>query len=174
MKQGPLHVAALGVLAAGLAGLIGCASTPPAAAQGGAAAPHARAAATLPGTPSCFYLINFEGSWTVLSEDELIIYAPLYSNPYLIKLFEPIPNLKFDQRLGFYDVERTGMICDNADDDLVVPNWQPHRIPIVAVHQLTVAQADDLLRAHGIKVPPGGHNGKGGKGSAAPANSPSG
>ena len=148
-----LRVAAAGIAAAGIAALLGCATT--GSAPSGAAAPpqHGNQAAALPGKPGCFFLSNFQGSWEVLSNDELIVYAPLYANPYLIKLFEPIPTLPFAQRLGFRDIEHTGMICDNADDDVVVPNWQPHDIPIVALHQLTVQQAAQLLRSHALKSP---------------------
>lgn len=145
-----LSVAALG---AALAGVASCASTTSAGAGATGGPAEGRQTAALPGKPGCFFLINFEGSWTVLDDSELIVYAPLYNNPYYIKLFEPIPNLAFDQRLGFLDVERTGMICNDAMDDLLVPHWQPHDIPIIAVRQLTPAEADRLLRAHGQASP---------------------
>ncbi len=141
--------------------LAGCASTPspgPAAAPASTApdrgAGAQRTAAVLPGQPGCFWLRNFDGSWTVLNQTELIVYAPLTGhNAYLIKLFEPVINLKFDERLGFEDVEHSGQICDRAADFLVVPNYAPHRITIVAVRHLSQPEIVQLLRTNGLKVP---------------------
>jgi len=149
----PRRFMGIGLLAVGALALLGCASTQPAshAANGVAAG---RKTAALPGKPGCFWLRDFQGSWTVLNDSELIVYVPLYSQPYLIKLFEPVPDLEFDQRLGFADVERTGMICDSSMDDLVVPHWQPHRIPIVAVRELTAQEARHLLVVNHIRLPP--------------------
>lgn len=136
--------------------ICGCASSP--ASQGAGYAANLggtnRTTAPLPGKPACFWLSNFEGSWTVLNSSELIVYAPFYSKPYLVKLFEPVPNLAFHQRLGFANDERTGLICNDSMDELVVPHWQPHRIPIVAVHALTVPQARNLLAENHIRLPP--------------------
>ncbi len=115
----------------------------------------------LPGKPACFWLDNFDGSWTVLNDSELIVYAPFYSQPYLIKLFEPVPDLKFHERLGFDAAEGTGSVCDGAMDDLVVPHWEPHRVPILAVRQLTVPEERHLLAENHIKLPPGAKPTKG-------------
>jgi Family of unknown function (DUF6491) len=149
----PPRFMGIGLLAVAALALLGCASTQPAGhAANGVAAGQKTAA--LPGKPGCFWLKDFQGSWTVLNDSELIVYVPLYSQPYLIKLFEPVPDLKFDQRLGFADIERTGMICDSSMDDLMVPHWQPHRIPIVAVRELTAPEARHLLAVNHIKLPP--------------------
>ena len=110
--------------------------------------------AALPGKPGCFWLRNFDGSWTALNQRQLLVYAPLSSAPYLVQLFEPIPTLKFAERLGFEDVERTGMICDNAQDNVLIPNWTPHRVPITAVRQVTRPEARALMQSNGLKVPP--------------------
>jgi hypothetical protein len=45
------------------------------------------------------------------------------------------------------------MICNDTMDDLVVPHWEPHRVPIVAVRKLTVREADRLLAENHIKPP---------------------
>ncbi len=124
----------------------GCASGPGTADQ-------AQATAALPGKPGCFFLVNFDGSWTVLNQRELLVYAPLTSPPFLVQLFEPVISLRFAERLGFEDSEHTGMICNNAGDYAVVPNYEPHRIPISAVHQVTRAEARALMLANGLKVP---------------------
>jgi Family of unknown function (DUF6491) len=146
-----LRFIAVSLLAAATA-LVGCAWS-----QGvGYAAnrgPTSQRTTALPGKPGCFWLANFEG-WTVLNNSELIAYVPFYSQPYLIKLFEPVPTLKFALRLGFLDGEHTGMICNSSMDDLVVPNWHPHRIPIVAVRKLTVPQERRLLAENHLKPPP--------------------
>jgi hypothetical protein len=164
MQASTLRLSVIGVLAATAASLLGCAST----AHEGAGAQQT---AALPGKPGCFWLRNFDGSWTVLNDRQLIVYAPLYSHPYLIQLFEPIPNLKFDQRLGFLDTERTGMICDDKQDDLLVPNWTPHRVPIVAVRELTTSQARQLLADNHIQLPGNGKPGKGNQDSGRVATS---
>jgi hypothetical protein len=88
----------------------------------------------------------------VLNDGELIVYAPGHSHAYLVKLLEPVPNLKFHQRLGFEDDEHTGRICDHSMDDLVVPHWQPHRIPIVAVHRLSAPERQLLLAENHVKL----------------------
>lgn len=59
------------------------------------------------------------------------------------------------------DSEHTGMICNDAMDDLVVPHWEPHRIPIVAVRELTVPEARHLLAENHIRLPPGSKPAKG-------------
>jgi Family of unknown function (DUF6491) len=147
----PSHIVATALLGALLGTLLaGCASAP--AQTTGAGARHA--AAALPGTPGCFWLRNFDGSWTALSQTELIVYAPLTGdNAYYIKLFEPVINLQFDERLGFEDFAHSGQICDGAADFLIVPNYAPHRITIVAVRHLSRPEIVQLLRSHGQKVP---------------------
>lgn len=125
--------------------LAACANAPP--------PPRTQATANLPGKPGCFWLRNFTGSWTVLNQSQLLVYAPLTSPPYLLQLFQPVPTLKLAERLGFANSERSGMVCDYSQDDLVVPNWQPHRIPIIAVRQLTRDEARALMLANGLKVP---------------------
>jgi hypothetical protein len=111
-------------------------------------------AAALPGTPGCFWLRSFDGSWTALNQTQLLVYAPLTSPPYLVQLFEPIPTLKFAERLGFEDVEHSGQICNNTQDDAIIPNWTPHRVPITAVRRITQQEARTLMLANGLKVRP--------------------
>lgn len=140
------RIMAVAVLGAALAG---CATAAP-----DRAGAHAQRTAALPGKPGCFWLRNFDGSWTALSQTELIVYAPLVgNNAYLIKLFQPVINLQFDQRLGFEDVEHTGQICNGAYDYVLVPDYEPHRITITAVRHLSTPEVVQLLRSHGQKVP---------------------
>lgn len=150
-------------LAAAATALGGCASS--LASQGAGLAANLgsgrQKSAPLPGKPGCFWISNFDGSWTVLNESELIVYAPLYSKPYLIRLFAPVPTLRLHERLGFADAEHTGMICNGAMDDLLVPHSEPHRVPIVAVRGLTMPQARRLLLENHIKPPAGRKPSKG-------------
>lgn len=72
-----------------------------------------------------------------------------------------MPTLKFHERLGFADSEHSGMICNETMDDLVVPHWEPERIPIVAVRKLTEQEARHLLAENHIKLPHGSKPAKG-------------
>jgi hypothetical protein len=107
----------------------------------------------LPGKPVCFWKSSFQGDWTVLNDSTLIVHAPLPKDAYVVRLFEPVFNLSFKQGLGFEDREQTGQICNNGDDYLVVPGWQPPQVPIVAVRALTMDEQDQLLQAAGKPVP---------------------
>jgi hypothetical protein len=107
----------------------------------------------LPGKPGCFWKSNFQGDWTVLNDSTLIVRAPLAKDAYVVKLFEPVFNLSFDQALGFEDKEHTGQICNNGDAYLVLPHWEPPEVPIVAVHALTSLEENQLLAAAGRRVP---------------------
>lgn len=80
------------------------------------------------------------------------MHAPLQQDAYLVKLFEPVFDLSFHLNLGFEDVERTGQICNDADDYLIVRGYVPPRVPIVAVHKITMAEQAALLRSAGNKV----------------------
>ena len=125
-----------------------------AALLGACANPHAGAgaAANLPGTPDCFWLRNVY-DWTVLNNSELIVHVPLPQNAYLVKLFAPVFDLNFHLGLGFEDAENTGRICGPSRSYLLVPNYTPARIPIVAVQRLSAPEQVQLLRAAKKPVP---------------------
>lgn len=150
MKIRVMQAAAIALLTAGT---VSCATT---TSSGRGITPNVKA--TLPGKPACFFLYKIMhgfGSWTVLSSDELIVYEQTYSNPYLVKLAVPVPGLRFDQYMGFRAAAHQGQICDGDLDQLIVPGRiPPGPVPIVAVHLLTVAEANLLLRQHGLKPPP--------------------
>jgi|SRR5580658_5285022 hypothetical protein len=148
---GPAAAVAV-VLAAAMAA--GCAS--------GAAGPHA-VAAPLPGTDACVFM-SAVSDWVVVDASTLIVYAPLHKDAYLLKLFEPIPELNFKQRVGFEDSDHDGQLCGNGADYLVVrDDTVPQRVPIVAFRKLSPAEAKQLLPA--AKAPPG----QGGSGQAPPS-----
>jgi hypothetical protein len=139
--------AAVGVLTAIVVGCTTTAKPPPSNAE----LTNLTQVQNLPGKSACFWQSNFQGDWTVLNDSTLIVRAPLSKDAYVVKLFEPVFDLPFKQRLGFESTEHTGQIC--GDDYLIVPEWQPPRVPIVAVHALTMAEQDQLLRAAGRPVP---------------------
>ena len=116
-----------------LGALAACASNPP------------------PGKPGCFYS-RYVQDWIVLNNQELIVQTSLQQNPYLIRLFQPVPDLHLYQNLGFEDVERSGRICNNGYDYLIVRTYAPARVPIVAVHQLTLAEQASLLHTSAKNV----------------------
>ena len=133
-------------------GVSGCATmahAPPSQAR----LAHLTKLGNLPGKPACFWKANFQGDWTVLNDSTLIVQAPLPKDAYVIKLFEPVFDLSFKQRLGFVDRERTGQICNDGDDYLLVPGWQPPEVPITAVKALTMSEQNELLQAAGMPVP---------------------
>jgi hypothetical protein len=103
------------------------------------------------GKPGCFYLRSFN-DWTVLDESNLLVHASLEKNGYQVKLFQSVSGLKFHVALGFEDVEHTGRICDASRDYLLVRDYTPPRIPVVVVHELTMDEQVQLLKAAGKTV----------------------
>jgi hypothetical protein len=140
---------AVGVLVATAAGCAGTLHTP----KTPSALDVITKVENLPGTPGCFWKSSFQGDWTVLNDSTLIVRAPLPKDIYVIKLFAPVFSLNFKEGLGFEDREHSGQICNDGDDYLLVPGWQPPQVPIVAVHALTPADQDRLLRVAGQPLP---------------------
>jgi len=116
-----------------LLGATACATT-------GAPSKHARA--TLPGTEACLWLRNIQG-WDVIDSSTMIVYAPLAKDAYLIKLFEPVPDLSFHEGIGFDDGDHDGRIC-SLGDDVLLRGPVPQRVPITAVRALTPDQVKQL------------------------------
>ncbi|HUN25940.1 MAG TPA: DUF6491 family protein [Steroidobacteraceae bacterium] len=144
------HLLRLAAAAAWAAALVSCATIPSDGPASGAAK-----TVRLPGKPGCFYLVDIThnaGSWTVLNPTELIVYAPNPRNAYLVKLFEPLPELPFNLRIGFQSTTQKDLICNDDLDNLIVPGpTPPHRVPIVAVHRLTLAEVNALLAQNHLK-----------------------
>ena len=130
-------VLAITIFGFGALAAIGCSATGTAARPGGA---------PLPGTDACVFLSNIE-DWQVIDDSTLIVYAPLPKDAYLLKLFEPVPDLDFRNRVGFDDADHNGQICGNGTDYLVLRGEVPRRVPIVAFRKLTLDQAKQLLPA---------------------------
>jgi hypothetical protein len=89
----------------------------------------------------------------VLDDTTLIVHAPLPRDAYLVKLFAPIVDLQFHERLGFQGgAGDPGQICgDNAY--VIVGGAIPDREPVIAVRALTPTQAKRLLSAPGTTKP---------------------
>ncbi|HEX2790646.1 MAG TPA: DUF6491 family protein [Steroidobacteraceae bacterium] len=104
------------------------------------------AAAPLPGTDACVFMSEVS-DWVVVDPATLIVYAPLHKDPYLLKLFEPVPELNFKERVGFEDSDHNGMLCGYGDYLVVRDEVAPWRVPIVAFRKLTPEQAKQLLPA---------------------------
>jgi hypothetical protein len=105
------------------------------------------AAAPLPGIDACVF-ISEVFNWTVVDQSTLIVYAPMPKDAYLLKLFEPVPDLNFKERVGFEDSDHTGMLCGNGADYLVLrDDIGPRRVPIVAFRKLTPEQLKQFLPA---------------------------
>ena len=109
---------------------------------------------TLPGKDACFWTSEIS-DWTVLDDSTLIVTAPLPKDSYLVKLFAPIPDLAFRQRLGFQsEPGDPGRFC--RDNGYVLELGPvPQRWPVVAVRALTAEEAKQLLaRAGGAPARP--------------------
>lgn len=133
--------------AAGLAVVLAAAMTAGCATSAAGAAGSHPVAAPLPGTDACVFMSEVS-DWVVLDPSTLIVYAPLRKDAYLLKLFEPIPELTFKQRVGFEDSDHDGMLCGNGADYLLVrDDFAPQRVPIVAFRKLTPGEVKQLLPA---------------------------
>ena len=103
-----------------------------------------RTAAPLPGTDACVF-ISSVSDWVVIDSTTMVVYAPLRKDAYLLKLFAPVPELNFKQRLGFEDSDHNGQLCGNGDDLVVRDEISVRRMPIVAFRKLTPEQVKQLL-----------------------------
>jgi hypothetical protein len=131
------------------------------------------AAAPLPGTDACVFMSSVS-DWVVVDASTLIVYAPLRKDAYLLKLFEPVPELNFKQRVGFEDSDHDGRLCGDGGDYLVVrDDATPMRVPIVAFRKLTPEEAKQLLPP--ARMPAGqGANGQGANSQSPPSPPPGG
>jgi hypothetical protein len=104
-----------------------------------------RTAAPLLGTPSCLWISDIR-HWDVIDPSTLIVYAPMPKDAYLVRLFQPIPDLIYHESLGFEDGNHNGQIC-SLGDELMVRGAFPLRVPISAVRALTLTEVKQLKAA---------------------------
>jgi Family of unknown function (DUF6491) len=94
------------------------------------------------GTESCFWIGNVR-HWDVIDPSTLIVYAPMPQEAFLVKLLQPIPDLRFHLTLGFQDTDHMGRICRVAGF-VSVGGPFPWRSPVAAVRALSPAEVKQL------------------------------
>jgi hypothetical protein len=124
-----------GAISLALFNLSGCASTH--AQTPGAQRPPSAPVSEFPtiGTESCFWIRDVR-HWDVIDPSTLIVYAPMPREAYLVKLLQPIPDLRFHLTLGFQDTDRMGRVC-RIDSFVSVGGPFPWQAPVAAVRELT-------------------------------------
>jgi hypothetical protein len=173
MRSESLRIIPTGLIATVAAALVGCASIHGPAHPTSSIA-STRKIAALPGRPACFRAADFTDSriWVALNNSELIVSDPVFSRSYLIRLSEPVYDLRLRHFLGFEPFEpANGCICNGFNDYLLaVHSGLAGRVPIVAVRELTEPQEQQLLRTHHVKLTVGPRNpGLGHQGNGCPA-----
>ncbi len=106
----------------------------------------------LPGKNACFWTRTIF-DWTVLDDSTILVHAPSPRDSYLIKLFAPIPGLKFHEELGFQGGDgQPGQFC-RENGYVVARGPVPDRQPVIAVQALTAGEAKQLLGGSGAPAP---------------------
>jgi hypothetical protein len=113
--------------------------------------PAKREGGPLLGTASCLWISSIR-NWDVIDQSTLIVYAPMPNDAYLVKLFQPIPDLIYHDQIGFEDGNHNGQIC-SLGDDLIVHGPFPLRVPISAVRILTLSEVRQLKAAAKGRLP---------------------
>ena len=125
--------------------LLGCASTR--AQTPNAQSPPIAPAANLPtiGAEACFWIRDVR-HWDVIDPSTLIVYAPMPKEAYLVKLLQPIPDLRFHLALGFEDTDHMGRVC-RIGTFVSVGQPMPWRAPVAAVRALTPDEVKQVKNA---------------------------
>jgi hypothetical protein len=128
-----------------LSNLSGCASTR--AQTPGAQSPPSAPVSDIPtiGTESCFWIRDVR-HWDVIDPSTLIVYAPMPKEAYLVKLLQPIPDLRFHLTLGFEDTDHMGRVC-RIGTFVSVGQPMPWRAPVAAVRALTPDEVKQVKTA---------------------------
>ncbi|MGH8291481.1 MAG: DUF6491 family protein [Steroidobacteraceae bacterium] len=153
MRSQSLRIIPAGLIAGVAVALLGCAST-----EGRSYATSStatgRKTAALPVKPACFRVADFASSqiWISLNNSELIVSDPELSRSYLIKLSEPVYDLKLHHHLGFEPAfTNNGCICNGFNDYLLARHsGLAGHVPIVAVRELTEPEERQLLSKYHI------------------------
>ena len=126
----PLRYAALTLAVLGAAG---CATK---------SAQSKRASTDLPDTDDCVWILTIQ-NWDVIDPSTLIVYAPTPKDAYLIKLFQPVPDLSSHEDLGFEAGNHDNQVCGRSGDMLVRASVR-QQVPITAVHALRTSEVKQL------------------------------
>jgi hypothetical protein len=91
--------------------------------------------------------------WTVLDQQQLVVWGPSSKDAYLMKLFAPISDLRFTETLAFIDDDHNGMICGSGDK-LAVPNSRVSSFPtpIASVQRVDDAELMALGEQYKVKL----------------------
>jgi hypothetical protein len=117
-------------------------------AAAGCTAPPRHALANLPGKDACFWTRTIF-DWTVLDDSTILVRAPSPNAAYLIKLFAPIPGLKFHEELGFQGGDgQPGQFC-RQNGYVIARGPIPDRQPVIAVQAVTAGEARQLVTGAG-------------------------
>jgi hypothetical protein len=116
------------------------------------ASPPRQESTSLPGTDACFWIANVS-DWTVLDNSTLLLSAPLAEDAYLVKLFAPIPDLKWRLRLGFEGGDGVPEQFCRDSGYVLAYGPVPQRELAVSVRALTPAQARQLVARAGDPAP---------------------
>jgi len=76
----------------------------------------------------------------------LIVYAPMPKEAYLVKLLQPIPDLRFHLALGFEDTDHMGRVC-RIGSFVSVGQPFPWLAPVAAVRALTPDEVKQVKTA---------------------------
>jgi hypothetical protein len=71
------------------------------------------------------------------------VYAPTPKDAYLIKLFQPVPDLSSHEDLGFEPGNHDNQVCGRGGDMLVRASVR-QQVAITAVHALTASEVKQL------------------------------
>lgn len=88
--------------------------------------------------------------WRPLDNQNLILFAN-GRRPFLVELFQPAPELNFNEMIGVYD--RDGRICPYGGDAIVLRGGIPQSVSIRSIRRLTDAQLDAVYAEFGITPP---------------------
>lgn len=91
-------------------------------------------------------------SWTVLDDQQLVVWGSGQHDAYLIKLFAPEHELRFAETLAVIDHDHNGLICGDGGDRLTVPGSITMSLPAIISSMRRVDDAELLALSEKYKV----------------------
>jgi Family of unknown function (DUF6491) len=95
---------------------------------------------------------NQPQSWQVLDDEQLVLWGPAQKGAYLVKLFAPVPDLRFAETLAFIDGDHNGMICGGDADKIAVPRSHITSFPAIISSMRKVDEAELVTLGEKYKV----------------------